>query len=351
MMMADPAASRSSARLPALIAGFAALYLVWGSTYLGIKYAVETLPPFLMAGCRFLLAGAILYAALRLRGTAAPTRHQWGLAALTGALLLLGGNGLVTWGQQTVPSGRAALIVATTPLWMVILGWLFYKGERPRLRVWLGLAVGFAGAALLIRPSADDRAGTLTGTLAIMAAPVTWAIGSLESRRNRPTEDALLTSAMQMLAGGAMMLLTGTLLGEWPVALAREVSTRSVLAFLYLTFIGGLVGFTTYAWLLRVASPTAVSTYAYVNPLVAVLLGWLVAGEALGAEVLLAAALVVGAVVLITLPRSPRVAATETREGPKRRERVRKRTEAVRGGCDPVAAGLGVAGAESSKPR
>src|SRR5262245_17837408 len=221
--MDGPAASRSPPRLPALIAGFATLYLVWGSTYLGIKYAVETLPPLLMAGCRFLLAGVILYVALRLRGSAAPTLRQWRLAALTGALLLLGGNGLVTWGQQTVPSGRAALIVATTPLWMVILGWLFYKGERPRLRVWLGLVAGFAGAALLVHPGCDDHGGHLISTLAILGAPMAWSLGSLESRRNPPTEDALLTSATQMLAGGAMMLLTGTLLGEWPVALAREV--------------------------------------------------------------------------------------------------------------------------------
>src|SRR5262245_32308408 len=332
--MDGPAASRSPPRLPALIAGFATLYLVWGSTYLGIKYAVETLPPLLMAGCRFLLAGVILYVALRLRGSAAPTLRQWRLAALTGALLLLGGNGLVPWGQLPVPSGRAALIVATTPLWMVILGWLFYKGERPGRRMWLGLAVGFAGAALLIRPSGEDRAGALLGTLAILGAPIAWSIGSLESRRNRPTDDALLTSAMQLLAGGALMVLTGTLLGEWPALFAREVSARSALAFGYLALVGGLVGFTTYAWLLRVASPTAVSTYAYVNPLVAVLLGWLVAGEALGLEVLLAAALVVGAVVLITLPRPASIEEPAVGPEPRRRWplwRPRKRAEAARG--------------------
>lgn len=287
---------------PAVVAGFASLYLIWGSTYLGIKFAVETLPPFLMAGGRFVFAGAILYAILRLRGIAAPTRSQWRAGAITGALLLLGGNGLVTWGQQTVPSGRAALLITTTPLWMVVLAWWFYAGERPSLRVWVGMVVGFTGAALLVHPAAHEEQGSIAGYLALLVAPITWSIGSLEARRKRPAEDALLTSAMQMLTGGAMMFAVGTLLGEWPRFLGQTVSTKSLMAFAYLTLVGGLVGFSTYAWLLRVASPKAVSTYAYVNPLVAVLLGWLLGGETLGTTVLVAATLVIGAVVLITLP-------------------------------------------------
>src|SRR5262249_23625028 len=149
-------------------------------------------------------------------GLPAPTARQWRLAGLTGALLLVGGNGLVTWGQQTVPSGRAALGVATTPLWMVLFGWLFYRGARPGVRVWLGLVVGFAGARPLIRPAdADPRTGSLLGYLALSLAPLCWSVGSLEMRRNRPTEDTLLTSAMQMLTGGAMMLGLGSALGEW----------------------------------------------------------------------------------------------------------------------------------------
>jgi drug/metabolite transporter (DMT)-like permease len=301
--MDDPSCTRS-ARPAALLAGFATLYLVWGSTYLGIKLAVETLPPLLMASARFSLAGLVLYVVARARGAAAPTGKQWRWAVLTGALLLLGGNGLVTWGQQTVPSGRAALIVATTPLWMVVLGWFFYQGVRPGLRVWLGLGVGFAGAALLIKPPAGDAgAGSLMGALALALAPLCWALGSLHTKATRPVDDTLMVSAMQMLAGGVLMLGMGTLIGEWPVLLTRPVSLTSLGALVYLTVIGGLVGFSTYAWLLRHASPTAVSTYAYVNPLVAVLLGWLVAGEALDSRVLLAALLVIGAVVLITLPR------------------------------------------------
>jgi drug/metabolite transporter (DMT)-like permease len=323
--MDDPAGTRS-ARPAALLAGFATLYLVWGSTYLGIKLAVETLPPFLMASARFLLAGLVLYIVARARGTPAPTWRQWGWAVLTGALLLLGGNGLVTWGQQTVPSGRAALIVATTPLWMVVLGWLFYRGERPRLRVWLGLAVGFAGAALLIKPPAEGApAGSMLGSLALALAPVCWALGSLHTKATRPVDDTLLISAVQMLAGGALMLGTGSLLGEWPVLLTRPVSTTSVAAFAYLTVVGGLVGFSTYAWLLRHASPPAVSTYAYVNPLVAVLLGWLAVGESVDARVLAAAVLVVGAVVLITWPRRQvRPPAETPDERPSKQVRVRR---------------------------
>jgi drug/metabolite transporter (DMT)-like permease len=304
--MEDSASSTRPVRLPALVAGFATLYLVWGSTYLGIKFAVETLPPFLMAGGRFLLAGAILYPILRFFGAPRPTLDQWVAAAWTGALFLLVANGLVCWGLQTVPSGRAALIVATTPLWMVILNWSCYGGRRPGPRIWLGLAVGFAGAALLIRPSGEAALRvtgfSLAGSLALAASPVAWSVGSLESRRC-PTSYALLASAMQMLAGGALLVVAGSLMGEWPVLLSRTIAPRSVAAFLYLVAVGGLIGFTTYAWLLRVASPTVVTTYAYVNPLVAVLLGWLLGGESLDTRILLAAGLIIGAVVLITLPR------------------------------------------------
>jgi drug/metabolite transporter (DMT)-like permease len=226
-------------------------------------------------------------------------------------LLLLAGNGLVTWGQRTVPSGRAALLIATTPLWMVLLAWFFYRGERPTPGVWLGMLAGFVGAGLLIHPSSASETGSLAGWIALILAPLAWSIGSLEARQNPPTRDILLTSAVQMLTGGAMMIVAGSLLGEWPALFSHTISAKSLMAFLYLTIVGGLVGFSTYAWLLRVASPTAVTTYAYVNPLVAVFLGWLVADESLGWSVLAATILILGAVVLITLrrpsapPRSP----------------------------------------------
>jgi drug/metabolite transporter (DMT)-like permease len=307
----EPSACRRAAP-PAVLAGLAALYLIWGSTFLAIKYAVESLPPFLMAGTRFGLAGLLLYGVRRLQGQPRPGAGQWGTALLTGALLLLGGNGLVTWAQQFVPSGSAALVVATTPLWMGLLAWLGYGGGRPGPRLVAGMAVGFAGAALLLKP-ALGQSSALGALFAILAATLLWSLGSLESRRRAARHDPLLTCGMQMLAGGALMLAAGTTLGEWSALGEKSVSPRSLAAFAYLTVFGSLIGFTTYTWLLRVAAPTAVATHAYVNPLVAVLLGWAFAGEPLGADVLLAAGLILGAVLLITVPR-PRPAPAPAEE-------------------------------------
>jgi drug/metabolite transporter (DMT)-like permease len=298
---------RPPAGVGALVAGFATVYLVWGSTFLGIKFAVETLPPFLMAGWRFVLAGSLLYLWLHLRGQRRPAPAQWWSALLGGALLLLGGNGLVTWGQQqAVPSGVAALIVGTTPIWMVLVSWLFDNGPRPGVRVVLGMAVGFVGVVLLIGPADWGGPGrALLPVLAILAAPLLWSFGSVYSRRSWSATSPLLTSAMQMMAGGALMLAAGSLLGEWSVLADRAISLRSALAFAYLTLVGSLVAFSTYIWLMRHASAAAVSTYAYVNPLVAVFLGWLLGNEALQANSLLAAGLIAGAVLLITLWRPP----------------------------------------------
>ncbi len=287
-----------------LVLGFAIIYFVWGSTYLAIKFAVQTLPPFLMAGVRFLLAGSLLYGWLRTHGVAAPTRLHWRLAIVTGIFLLLGGNGLVTWGQQTVPSGVAALIVATTPLWMALCEWLLFHGPRPRAVVVVGMLIGFAGTVLLLRPgSFEGQQGALLPMLAIAAAPILWCIGSLQARQAPHGSSALLTSAMQMIVGGAMMLLAGTLFGEWDRVSLANTSARSAVAFLYLVVIGSLVAFTTYTWLLRVASPASVSTYAYVNPLVAVFFGWLFGDETLDSQLALAGVLILTAVVMITLFR------------------------------------------------
>jgi drug/metabolite transporter (DMT)-like permease len=304
----------NTARLPALVVGFAAIYLIWGSTYLGIKFAVETLPPFLMAGVRFVTAGLLLYGWLRFRGEPRPSARLGTSALIGGALLLVGGNGLVTWGQQTVPSGVAALIIGTTPIWMLLLGWVMGHGSRPTVRTSLGMAAGFAGVVLLINPAklqgAESHLGW--GFLAIALAPLFWCFGTLRSRRADAAASPLMTSALQMMAGGALMVVAGTCLGEWRVLAERTVSLKSALAFGYLTLIGSLVGFSTYTWLMRVASPAAVATYGYVNPLVAVFLGWLLGNETLDANTLSAALLIVGAVVLITVkrPRRP-VAATE----------------------------------------
>jgi drug/metabolite transporter (DMT)-like permease len=295
-----------SVAMPSIAAGFATIYLVWGSTYLATKFAVATLPPLLMAGSRFILAGLLLYAIRRRQGVPRPQAENWRRAFVVGALLLTLGNGLVTWGQQFVPSGTTALLIATTPIWMALIGWIFFQGPKPGPRILMGMALGFSGAAILVQPAAPaEWQRTWPGVLAILLAPLAWSTGSLQSRKTPPTDDSFLSSAMLMLCGGALMFLVGTLRGEWALLYERTISVRSVLALGYLTLIGSLVGFTTFAWLIRVASPTAVATYAYVNPLVAVLLGWLIANETLEPRVLLAGGLIVGAVVLITWPRAP----------------------------------------------
>ncbi len=293
----------------ALVLAFATIYLVWGSTYLGIRVAVETLPPFLMAAARFLIAGGLLYGFLRLRGSPAPTRGQWRDQALIGAFLLLGGNGLVSWAEQSVPSGIAALLVGVGPVFTVLVEWLWPGGQRPRFTTFLGLALGVVGVAWLAAPwqSVEEGGLPLSGSLALVAACFLWAVGSIFSRRTRHPTPALLAAALQMLCGGGFLLLASLLGGEFSDFAPAAVSGRSWGAFLYLTAIGSLVGFSTFAWLMKHSTPALVSTYAYVNPVVAVLLGALLLNEPLSPRLGLATVIVVAAVALITLgKRSPR---------------------------------------------
>lgn len=282
-----------------LIAAFAAVYLVWGSTYLGMAVMVETLPPFAAGGARFILAGALLYAWQRLRGEPTPTAPQWRAAALVGALLFVGGNGGVVWGLRWVPSGIAALLVATTPVFMTALPWLVGRGERPALAEWAGLALGLLGVAILVGEPGPDRAGghEVLGACAIVAGTLAWATGSLVSRALPQPPSSLMASAAQMLCGGAAMLAVGLAGGE-SVALG-SVSARSWTAFAYLVLIGSLVGFAAFTYLLRRTTPSRVATYAFVNPVVAVVLGWALLDERLGGRQWLAAALILAAVALI----------------------------------------------------
>ncbi len=291
-----------------VLAAFAAIYLIWGSTYLGIRFAIETLPPFLMAGVRFIVAGTALYGWLRLRGVPRPTRANWAAAALVGALLLLGGNGIVTWAEQRVPSGLAALLVATVPLWMVLLDWLRPGGTRPSGQVILGLACGLAGMALLIGPTDLAGNGALdpVGALALVLATLSWSVGSLYSRRASLAQSPLLATGMEMLMGGLLLLAAGSLTGEWARLNLGGVSLLSVAALGYLIVFGSLIAFSAYVWLLRVTTPARAATYAYVNPVVAVFLGWALAGEPLNARILLAAAIIIAAVVIITSERARR---------------------------------------------
>jgi drug/metabolite transporter (DMT)-like permease len=268
---------------------FAAVYVIWGSTYLGIRYAIETLPPMMMAGFRFILAGAILYGFARARGEAPPVRHHVGPAVLTGALMLLGGNGGVVLAEQTVESGLAALIIASVPLWVAFFGAFTQGGSLPRGQSALALVTGFAGVALLVA-GRGLGGGDLGGMALLVGAAASWAIGSLYSRTAPRPSSALVATALQMLCGGALQLLAATLLGEWGQLHLEKVSATSV----------ALIGYTAYAWLLQTVSPTLAATYAYVNPVVAVLLGWAIAGEEMTLRTLLAAAIIVASVVLIT---------------------------------------------------
>lgn len=285
-----------------IVAALVAVYLIWGSTYLAIRFAVETLPPFLMAGVRFLVAGGVLYGWRRARGFPRPTGAQWRAATVVGGLMLLGGNGGVVWAEQWVESGTAALIVAAVPLWMVLLDWLRPGGTAPRPAVWAGLVVGLAGVGILMGSPHGSGENYLTGWLVLVLASVSWAVGSLYSRR-AVLPAPLLATGMQMLAGGALLLAAGVVTGEVGSVDPALFSLKSVLSLVYLIVFGALVGFSSYVWLLRVTPPAIASTYAYVNPVVAVFLGWLLAGEQLTPRVLLASLVIVGAVALITTAR------------------------------------------------
>ena len=285
-----------------LLLAFAAIYLVWGSTYLAIRFAIETIPPFFVAGARHVAAGALLYAWARGRGATAPTRAQWLTAAGLGGLMLLGGNGAVTWSEQRVPSGLAAVIVATVPLWIVLL-----EGKRPSRRVTLGIVLGLAGIGLLVGPGEIAGAGRIDplGALVLVGGSLSWAIGSLRGRTARLPASPQVSTAAQMLTGGGLLLALGLATGELPRLLAAAVSPRSLLAVAYLVVFGSLIGFSAYVWLMRVAAPARVATYAYVNPVVAVALGAAFGGEPLTLRTLLASAVIVLAVIsIVGTPRA-----------------------------------------------
>ena len=294
-----------------IIAGFAAIYVLWGSTYLAIRFAVQTIPPFLMAGTRHLAAGAILYLYARRKGAPKPSAAHWKAAALIGALLLLGGNGLVSWAEKRVASGPAALIVASVPLWMVALS-AFGERRRPAFPVLAGLGLGLAGIALLVLPSGTGSGPGIApaGAAALLVAALCWSLGSLWSRRVSLPSSTLLATGMEALAGGAALWIAGLAGGERVQASA--ITLRSMVSLGYLIVAGSVIGFSAYVWLLKVASPERVSTYAFVNPIVAVALGLAFGGESLTLRIALSAAVIVGAVALILRfgkSRAPGIAA------------------------------------------
>jgi drug/metabolite transporter (DMT)-like permease len=285
---------------------FACIYLIWGSTYLAIRFAIETLPPLLMAGVRFLIAGAALYAWVLARGEAkAATGAQWLAASVLGGLFFLGGNGGVSWAEQFVPSGLTALLIATVPLWMVVIEWARPKGSRPTGIVATGLLVGLAGVALLVGARGGPPGTEIdpAGAGVLMIATLCWAMGSIFSRYMPHPSSHLQSGAMQMLAGGALLCLAGLAGGESARVSFAGISPRSLWSFVYLVVAGSLIGFTAFNWLLHATTPARVGTYAYVNPVVAVFAGWALGGETIGPRTLVAGAIIIAGVVLIITAR------------------------------------------------
>src|SRR5437763_2010335 len=287
----------------AIVSSFAALYLVWGSTYLAILFAIETIPPLLMAGARFLLAGVMLYAIARLQGAPKSSPAHWRTALIIGACLLLGGNGGVTLAEQYISSGLASVMVATVPIYITLLAWWSGIAPRPTSIVWLGLAGGLAGVAVLLWPalkvSPEESGHPGLGMLIFLCSSFIWSAGSIYSRKAKSASPPLLLAGQQMICGGALLTLAGLLLGEQHRFDASRISLLSIGAFAYLVIIGALVGYTAYIFLLRHCDPAKVATYAYVNPIVAVLLGALFAHETLSARSVFAAALIIGSVALV----------------------------------------------------
>lgn len=284
---------------------FAAVYGIWGSTYYAIRVAVAEFEPFVMAALRFVVAGVALYAFLRLRGAPRPTRAQWINATRVGFLLLACSNAAVTFASRSVPSGLVALLCAILPMWMVLLEYLGDRSRPPSAQVIGGVAMGVLGVVILFGPGIDTGGGgvDLFGAGLVIGGSLTWALGSLQARKVDLPKSAPMSTAMQMIAGGVVLTLAAGVHGDWGGFRPAEVSLAAWLALIYLAVFGSLIALSAYVWLLQVSTPARVSTYAYVNPVVAVALGWAIGDEALDARTLLAGAIIIGAVVVITTQR------------------------------------------------
>jgi len=292
-----------------VIAAFAVIYVVWGSTYIAIRVVVETLPAFLSAGVRFLVAGGIMFAVLSAREVSRPSPSQWRYAMVTGTLMLVGGNGLVVWAERTLSSGFTALIVALAPVWFALLEWLRPGGARPLFKTVIGIVLGFIGVALLVQARGANTSlnGQWPGVLAVIVAGICWAAGSLYAKYKPNVRSPWMTAAAQMICGGTGLLFVSLLLGEPFHTDWSRISGRSLAALGYLIVFGSWIGFTAYVWLLGVSTPARISTYAYVNPVIAVLLGWVLLGERVTLGMLGGAAVILLGVVIITVPHGAAV--------------------------------------------
>jgi drug/metabolite transporter (DMT)-like permease len=281
---------------------FAIIYFVWGSTFLAIRVGVREVPPFVFAGIRFFTAGIVLYAWMRARGTPSPTRRQWASASLLGLLIFVLDYGLLFWAEQRVPSGIAAVMMATIPAFMALAEILILRTQKLTLRLGLALLVGLAGVAVLVSHSVNlgDAPIDPRGASALVVASIAWSLAAALTRKLPLPESKVMSSGSQMLAGGILLAVAAALLGEFRGFHAQAVSSQAWLALVYLIVAGSIIGFTAYVWLLHHESPTKVGTYAYVNPAVAVLVGYFLGGEPIGARTVLGTFLVLVSVVVIT---------------------------------------------------
>jgi len=291
-----------------------AVYIVWGSTYLAIRFAVETIPPFLMAGTRFLVAGLILYVWRRLAGDANPTPRQWRSAVIVGLLLLVGSNGILGWAEQHVPSSIAALILASIPLWIMLIDIFRPNSLKPDWKIMLGLLIGFGGLILLVISSMSVSTSAKINPLevgALILAAISWSIGSVHSRDADISDSPMMSTGVQMLGGAAGLFLLGTFTGEWQALNFAAITSRSLLGLVYLITFGSLIGFVSYTWLLQNAPISLVSTYAYVNPVVAIFLGAWLGNELINGRIIIASLIIIGAVVVVNMSKQTKIVLKE----------------------------------------
>lgn len=284
-----------------LIFAFAAVYIIWGSTYLGIRIAIETIPPFLMASFRFLLAGSVLYLLAQIKSNEKLTLIHWRSGFIIGGLLLLGGNGGVVWAEQYVPSGLTALLVSTVPIWIMIINWVIPNGERIGVKTVVGVVLGFVGLFLLVNPQDLTNGGSvdLVGAGVLLFATFTWALGSIYSNRAILPKSKILTVAIEMIGGGILLFFFSLITGDASKFSVELISLRSITALVYLIIFGSIIAFTAYMWLLEAAGAAKATTYAYVNPIVALILGWLFADEQITVKILVAMTIILSAVAII----------------------------------------------------
>jgi drug/metabolite transporter (DMT)-like permease len=297
-----------------IIAGFAAIYIIWGSTYLGIRIAVESMPPFLMASSRFLVAGLIVAGFIAFTRGFRATREQWRDNAIIGAFLCLGGNGLVSWAEQKIPSGIATLIISAGPVCIVLMDWAVLawfkdgqRGSRPTALVFFGLVLGVTGLVILVGPDVlSTGAGSLDPrrVLALFAATFLWSTGMMITRYTHNPAEPFTAASIQMICGSGWLLLGSLATGELARFDPSLITSRSVVAWVYLMIFGSLIGFSTFTWLMKHSTPSKVSTYAYANPIVAVFLGWLVLHEPLSPRLFVSATIIIAGVALITIAKS-----------------------------------------------